>query len=144
MSKTTIPINGEECVILPAPKGAFVIQQKELFFVPFIAIDINRLKDQAGDIGYVFADAHPLYYSKGDGCVVYDRYVIMQTEVTGCILDNLLDTCYTNEYVHRDSIMSLYQEFAEKGTPMDYSAIRWFRGKFKEHNITKADFDVFA
>lgn len=144
MSKTTITINGEECVILPAPKGAFVIQKKELFFVPFIATDINRLKDQAGDIGYVFADAHPLYYSKGDGCVVYDRYVIMQTEVTGCILDNLLDTCYTNEYVHRDSIMSLYQEFAEKGTPMDYSAIRWFRGKFKEYNITKADFDVFA
>ena len=38
----------------------------------------------------------------------------------------------------------LYQEFKSHGTPFDYTAIKWFKEKFKEYNITKADFDVFA
>ena len=49
MSKTTITINGEECVILPAPKGAFVIARPFhlLYFVQAIAIEINKFKDYA-------------------------------------------------------------------------------------------------
>lgn len=44
----------------------------------------------------------------------------------------------------REFVISLYQIFNTHGTPMDYTAIKWFKEKFKEHNITKADFDVFA
>ena len=44
----------------------------------------------------------------------------------------------------RGFVIEMYSEFISHGTPMDYTAIEWFREKFKEHNITKADFDVFA
>ena len=49
MEQMTVRINEEECVILPAPKGAFVIARPFhlLYFVQAIAIEINKFKDYA-------------------------------------------------------------------------------------------------
>ena len=47
MEKTTITINGEECVILPAPKGAFLKIDGVIYpdFVPFVAVNPIIKKD---------------------------------------------------------------------------------------------------
>ena len=49
MSKTTITICGEECVILPAPKGAFLKIDGVIYpdFVPFVAVNpiIKKIMD---------------------------------------------------------------------------------------------------
>ena len=44
MSKTTITINGEECMILPAPKGAFIVKDglQYPYFVEYVAISIKN------------------------------------------------------------------------------------------------------
>ena len=146
MSKTTITINGEECVILPAPKGAFVIARpfNLLYFVQAIAIEINKFKDYASDNFVIGAKVHSLYYDKGERMMLNDKKCLLNIEATKNILDDLLNPCLIDIYGRRGAIVYLYQAFTSNNTPLSCSAISWFRDKFKEYNITKDDFDVFA
>ena len=66
------------------------------------------------------------------------------TEVSDDTLDSLFSGQIKYDHEPKDILVMLYQMFKSNGTPMDDFAIEWFRKKFKEHNITKADFDVFA
>lgn len=139
MSKTTITICGEECVILPAPKGAFLVKDglQYPYFVEYAAIST---KDSS----------YPNIY----GIQLNESYVEIQdkqygeklkSEVWSGILENLHKSAIeAGEDNTRRFVIETYQAFKSHGTPMDLSAIEWFKKKFKEHNITKADFDVFA
>ena len=78
MGKTTITINGEECVILPAPKGAFLKIDGVIYpdFVPFVAVNPRIKKDYEWDFVYMYALK---YYDDGYLELNYERSV--QTEI---------------------------------------------------------------
>ena len=137
MSKTTITINGEECVILPAPKGAFLIKEGFVFpyFVEYVALSTSDNTDDISIYGLElsFEGTH-LEINQEDE---------LHSEVTIPILQNLMD--WDSECEDPEStVIYLYGTFKSHETPMDYTAIEWFKEKFKEYNITKADFDVFV
>ena len=145
MEQMTVRINEEECVIMPAPKGAFVVGKHFMSpcFVPYMAIsaDATPLIRDHKDAGL---DVYPLSYSDGEEYVEWNEGESFYTSVANFILDSLYEECVRNGYGSKRALTMLYQEFKSHGTPFDYSAIKWFKEKFKEHNITKADFDVFA
>ena len=141
MEKTTITINGEECVILPAPKGAFLIKKEREYpyFVEYVAISTED--DSMPNIYGIYLNNNDTFVEvqdKQDG-----------DELKFDVLSGMLKKLYqlaieAEEEDIRGFVIEMYSEFISHGTPMDYTAIQWFREKFKEHNITKADFDVFA
>ena len=145
MKQMTVRINEEECVIMPAPKGAFVVGNHFSCpcFVPYMAIsaDATPLIRDHKDAGL---DVYPLSYSDGEEYVEWNEGESFYTSVANFILDSLYEECVRNGYGSKRALTMLYQEFKSHGTPFDYSAIKWFKEKFKEHNVTKADFDVFA
>ena len=148
MDQKTIIINGEECVIMPAPKGAFITGNNYANyslprFVQYVAVsaDAESLNDNDTSVGLY---AYPLSYSDGDWQVQWSEHEEFYTNVANFILDSLYEECVRNGYGSKRALTMLYQEFKSHGTPFDYSAIKWFKEKFKEHNVTKADFDVFA
>ena len=144
MEKTTITINGEECVILPAPKGAFVTRDNHLYFVSYVAVSVDAALLNHDNNSLVKLNVYPLSHFDGNKFVLWDKDGFLFTEVSDDTLDSLF--CEQIKYDHepKDILVMLYQMFKSHGTPMDDFAIEWFREKFKEHNITKADFDVFA
>ena len=139
MSKTTITINGEECVILPAPKGAFIFDNSsypDFFFVEYVAIS---MKD------HPYPNIWGIYVSEnGTSTEIQEKQddEELRTEVCSEVLKSLQKAAKGKDM--RRFVIETYQAFKSHETPMDLSAIKWFREKFKEHNITKADFDVFA
>lgn len=140
MEKTTITICGEECVILPAPKGAFIKVNglSEPDFIPFVAVNPS-IKNERGA-----ARMYALRYYE-DGFLELDCKLSVQTAIRDF---DLQESYEDNEKYWEDDtrelIMDLYLQYSSHGTHFKPSAIEWFREKFKEHNITKADFDVFA
>ena len=144
MEKTTITINGEECVILPAPKGAFVIGDHFACpcFVPYMAVSADA-ETRISEIEEIL-NIYALSYSDGAEYVEWNTRDGFCTSVSKLNLDELYHNCIKCGYEPKRALTMLYQEFKSHGTPFDYSAIKWFKEKFKEHNVTKADFDVFA
>ena len=144
MEQMTVRINEEECVIMPAPKGAFVVGKHFACpcFVPYVAVSAEA-ETRISEIEETL-DIYPLSYSDGDWQVQWSEHEEFYTNVANFILDSLYEECVGNGYEPKRALTMLYQEFKSHGTPFDYSAIKWFKEKFKEHNITKADFDVFA
>ena len=145
MEQMTVRINEEECVIMPAPKGAFVIGKHFMSpcFTQYMAVsaDATSLISDNTEVGL---DVYALSYSEGNGYVEWSEHEKFYTSVANFILDSLYEECVRNGYGSKRALTMLYQEFKSHGTPFDYSAIKWFKEKFKEHNVTKADFDVFA
>lgn len=139
MSKTTITINGEECVILPAPKGAFIAKDglQYPYFVEYAALSTSDKTEYISIYGLELSE-NEAYLDIN--CGEEELY----SEVTVFTLKKFLNLETEQEGDPRAHIIYLYSQFKEHGTPMDLSAIEWFKEKFKEHNITKADFDVFA
>lgn len=143
MEKTTITINGEECVILPAPKGAFIKINgiAEPDFVPFVAVNPSIIK-KGDELEFVYMYALKYY---NDGFLELNCNRSVQTEIGDYILQESYED---NEKYWKDDtrelIMDLYLQYSSHGTHFNPSAIKWFKEKFKEHNITKADFDVFT
>lgn len=144
MEKTTITINGEECVILPAPKGAFVTRDNHPYFVSYVAVSVDAALLNHDNNSLVKLNVYPLSHYDANKFVLWDKDGFFFTEVSDDTLDSLF--CEQIKYDHepKDILVMLYQMFKSHGTPMDDFAIEWFKEKFKEHNITKADFDVFA
>ena len=140
MEKTTITINGEECVILPAPKGAYIKVNglSEPDFIPFVAVNPS-IKNERGA-----ARMYALRYYE-DGFLELDCKLSVRTTIRDL---DLQESYEDNEKYWEDDtrelIMYLYQQYSSHGTHFEPSAIKWFKEKFEEHNITKADFDVFA
>ncbi|MGN0508424.1 MAG: hypothetical protein ACI4GX_04250 [Ruminococcus sp.] len=139
MSKTTITINGEECVILPAPKGAFLVK-KELQYPYFVEYAALSTSNKAEDISIYGLELSENEAYLDINCGEEELY----SEVSEFTLKKFLDIETEQDGDPRAHIIYLYSQFKEHGTPMEYGALVWFREKFKEHNITKADFDVFA
>lgn len=139
MSKTTITICGEECVILPAPKGAFLVKDglQYPYFVDYAALSTSDKTEEISIYGLELSE-NEAYLDIN--CGEEELY----SEVTVFTLKKFLNIEIEQDGDPRAHIIYLYSQFKEHGTPMDLSAIEWFREKFKEHNITKADFDVFA
>ena len=139
MSKTTITICGEECVILPAPKGAFLIKDglQYPYFAEYAALSTNDKTEEISMYGLELSENEAyLDINCGDE--------ELYSEVTAPMLQTFLDIEMEQEGDPRAHIIYLYHQFKQHGTPLEYGALVWFREKFKEHNITKADFDVFA
>lgn len=142
MSKTTITINGDECVILPAPKGAFIIRKENVFpcFVPYIAAKAS-VKDCRGR--YKGMETYALI-QHGFDLEVCSKDCLLRTEVFEDDLQDIYDEYMELKIGHmRTIVISLYKIFTNIQTQMYSDAISWFKEKFKEHNITKADLDVF-
>ena len=140
MEKTTITINGEEFVILPAPKGAFIKTAIYPDFVPFVAV--NPSVKNVGK--FEFVNMYALKYYD-DGFLELNCERSVQTEIGGMDLqESYEENEEYKDFDTRELIMDLYLQYSSHGTHFKPSAIKWFREKFKEHNITKADFDVFA
>lgn len=139
MSKTTISINNYECVVLPAPKGAFLIKDglQYPYFVDYAAIAIYD---------GVYPNIYGMELSENESYlgISDERDRSLAVEVTAPMLQTFLDIEIEQQGDPRAHIIYLYHQFKQHGTPMEYGALVWFREKFKEHNITKADFDVFA
>ena len=144
MSKTTITICGEECVILPAPKGAFILDDGFVRpeFVPYIAVAIDPVR--LGASRREEASIYPLSHIEDNDYVEWYKSEILLTFVYDEVLDTLYEENIKAGNEAKYTLIKLYQEFVSHDTPMDDTAIEWFREKFKEYNITKADFDVFA
>ena len=143
MEKTTITINGEEFVILPAPKGAFIKVNgiSEPDFIPFVAVNAANpsIKNERKSVRMYALR----YYDDGYLELNYERSV--QTEIGyRCLQESYEENKEYKDFDTRELIMYLYQQYSSHGTHFNPSAIKWFKEKFKEHNITKADFDVFA
>ena len=142
MEKTTITINGEECVILPAPKGAFIKIEDVIYpdFVPFVAVNPRIKKDDEWD----FVDMYALrYYDDGHLELNCEQSVL--TEIGNRFLqESYEENKRYKDFDTRELIMDLYLQYSSHGTHFKPSAIKWFKEKFKEYNITKADFDVFS
>lgn len=139
MSKTTITINGEECVILPAPKGAFLIKDglQYPYFVEYAAISTSDKTEELSIYGLELSENEAfldINYGEEE----------LYSEVTAPMLQTFLNIEMEQEGDPRAHIIYLYHQFKQHGTPLEYGALVWFRERFKEHNITKADFDVFA
>lgn len=142
MEKTTITINDEECVILPAPKGAFLKIDGVIYpdFVPFVAVNPRIKKDGEWEFVYMYALK---YYDDGYLELNYKRSV--ETEIGyRCLQESYEENKEYKDFDTRELIMDLYLQYSSHGTHFNPSAIKWFKEKFKEHNITKSDFDVFA
>ena len=144
MEQTTITINGEECVILPAPKGAFVTRDNYPYFVSYVAVSKDVVAINRYNNSLVKLNVFPLSRYDGIDFVLWDKDETFFTEVEGDILGWIYDKQIEYDQEPRETLMWLYQRFKSHGTPMDDTAIKWLKEKFKEHNITKADFDVFA
>ena len=144
MKQMTVRINEEECVIMPAPKGAFVICGHFACpcFVPYVAVSADA-ESRISEIEETL-DIYPLSYSDGAGYVEWNARDGFYTSVSKFNLNELYHNCIKCSYEPKRALTMLYQEFKSHGTPFDYSAIKWFKEKFKEHNVTKDDFDVFA
>lgn len=144
MEQMTVRINEEECVIMPAPKGAFVVGKHFMSpcFTQYMAVsaDATPLISEIEET----LDIYPLSYSDGAEYVEWNARDGFHTSVSKFNLDELYRNCIKCSYEPKRALTMLYQEFKSHGTPFDYSAIKWFKEKFKEHNVTKADFDVFA
>ena len=143
MEKTTITINGEECVILPAPKGAFIKVNgiSEPDFIPFVAVNAANpsIKNERKSVRMYALR----YYDDGYLELNYERSV--QTEIGyRCLQESYEENKEYKDFDTRELIMDLYLQYSSHGTHFNPSAIKWFKEKFKEHNVTKADFDVFA
>ena len=65
MEQKTITINGEECVIMPAPKGAFVVGDRFACpcFVPYVAVSADA-ESRISEIVEIL-NIYPLSYSDG-------------------------------------------------------------------------------
>ena len=150
MSKTTITICGEECVILPAPKGAFIWSDSSrfLYYPTYIALRDSEEYDGVIDI-------IPLYSSTGGASYLMDGsednehlhdtlYGYMLSSIFREYLDDYDEDEISEDNIDKEKIKNMYLAVISHGTQMDLSAIEWFKEKFKEYNITKADFDVFA
>lgn len=128
-------------MVLPAPKGAFITRNgvECPCFVEYAAISLEHSQyPNIYGIGLNFNDTYVEIQEKQDG-------EKLRTEVWSGVLIILQEAAIENgEDDLRWFVIATYQSFKSHGTPMDLSAIEWFREKFKEHNITKADFDVFA
>ena len=150
MSKTTITINGEECVILPAPKGAFIWSDSSrfLYYPTYIALGDCEEYDGVIDIIPLYSStggASYLMNSSKDNEHLHDTlYGHMLSSIFREYLDDYDEDEISEENIDKEKIKNMYLAVISHGTQMDLSAIEWFREKFKEHNITKADFDVFA
>ena len=143
MSKTTITICGKECVILPAPKGAFILDGGDSFpeFVPYIAVETS-VKEYPS--GYKNIKIYPLEH-RGNFLVLDTKNCSLRYSVFNTDLQKLYEGFKeVGDYDMRKVVMTLYELFINHRTTMSLSAIEWFKEKFKEYNITKADFDVFA
>lgn len=140
----TVRINEEECVIMPAPKGAFVTRDNYPYFVSYVAVSADAALLNHDNNSLVKLNVYPLSHFDGNKFVLWDKDGFFFTEVSDDTLDSLF--CEQIKYDHepKEILVMLYQMFKSHGTPMDDFAIKWFKEKFKEHNITKADFDVFA
>ena len=144
MEQMTVRINEEECVIMPAPKGAFVTRDNYPYFVSYVAVSVDAELLNHDNNSLVKLNVYPLSHYDANKFVLWDKDGFFFTEVSDDTLDSLF--CKQIKYDHepKDILVMLYQMFKSHGTPMDDFAIKWFKEKFKEHNITKADFDVFA
>ena len=143
MEQMTVRINEEECVIMPAPKGAFIIRKEDAFpcFVPYIAVDAS-VKDCKG--GYKGMKTYALV-QHGLDLEVCGKDCPLLTEVIEDDLQGLYEYFEENGCQNmRRVTMTLYELFTDHQTPITIDANLWFSNKFNEHNITKADFDVFA
>lgn len=139
----TVRINEEECIIMPAPKGAFVVGDRFACpcFVPYVAVSADA-ESRISEIVETL-NIYALSYPDGAEYVEWNARDGFYTSVSKFNLDELYHKCIKYNYEPKRALTMLYQEFKSHGTPMDYSAIKWFKEKFKEHNVTKADFDVF-
>ena len=148
MEQITVRINDEECIIMPAPKGAFVKTYNFWlpYFVPYVAVSVYALSNRSKTYADASLNIYPLSHSYYDDFVVWDKDRDFFTSLSGNILNHIYDECINQEEDNEPKyyIIMLYQMFKSHGTPMEDRAINWFKEKFKEHNITKADFDVFA
>ena len=137
MSKTTITINGEEYIAIPTPKGTFLLFDD--FFAPYfahyLAVNVNNPLD------VLVCD----FQGEGKACGIKkdNRFSICYYVDDDALEKIKINAKKEPRCDERELVISLYQIFNTNGTPMDYTAIVWFNKKFKEHNITKADFDVF-
>ena len=144
MEQMTVRINEEECVIMPAPKGAFVTRDNNPYFVSYVAVSKDAALLNHDNNSLVKLNVYPLSHYDGIDFVLWDKDGIFFTEVADDLLGWMYDEQIKYDHEPKETLMWLYQRFKSHGTPMDDSAITWFKEKFKEHNITKADFDVFA
>ena len=144
MEQMTVRINEEECVIMPAPKGAFVTRDNNLYFVSYVAVSVDAALLNHDNNSLVKLNVYPLSHYDGNKFVLWDKDGFFFTEVSDDTLDSLF--CEQIKYDHepKEILVMLYQMFKSHGTPMDDFAIEWLKEKFKKHNVTKADFDVFA
>ena len=144
MEQMTVRINEEECVIMPAPKGAFVVGKHFACpcFVPYVAVSAEATS-RISEIEETL-DIYALSYEDGAEYVEWNARDGFYTSVSKFNLNELYHNCIKCSYGPKRALTMLYQEFKSHGTPFDYTAIKWFKEKFKEHNVTKADFDVFA
>ena len=144
MEQMTVRINEEECVIMPAPKGAFVVGDRFACpcFVPYVAVSAEATSRISEIVATL--NIYALPYPDGAEYVEWNARDGFYTSVSKFNLDELYHKCIKYNYEPKRALTMLYQEFKSHGTPFDYSAIKWFKEKFKEYNITKADFDVFA
>ena len=74
MENPTITINGEDCVILHPPNGAFLQINGVLYpdFVPFVEVNPRMKKDYEWDFVYMYALK---YYDDGYLELNYERSV---------------------------------------------------------------------
>ena len=112
MEKTTITINGEECVILPAPKGAFLKIDGVIYpdFVPFVAVNPRIKKDDEWD----FVDMYALrYYDDGHLELNCEQSVL--TEIGNRFLQESYEEnkrlMNTDKWLSFEEILDLYHPF---------------------------------
>lgn len=148
MEQMTVRINDEECIIMPAPKGAFVKTYHFWlpYFVPYVAVSVDALSNRSKTYADASLNIYPLSHSYYDDFVEWDKDRDFFTSLSGNTLEHIYDECINQEEDNEPKyyIIMLYQMFKSHGTPMEDRAINWFKDKFKEHNITKSDFDVFG
>ena len=144
MEQMTVRINEEECVIMPAPKGVFILEDGDSFpiFPPYLAVET---KEKESLNLYKYIKIYPLEHHGSSLLLLDTKKCSLRNTVFNIDLQNLYKGFVeVGDYDMRKVVMSLYKSFTDHQTSMDYSAIKWFKEKFKEHNITKSDFDVFA
>ena len=126
-------------MILPAPRGAFLVKDglQYPYFVEYAALSTNDKTEEISIYGLELSE-NEAYLDIN--CGEEELY----SEVTVFTLKKFLNLEIEQDGDPRAHIIYLYSQFKQHGTPMDYTAIEWFRRRFKEYNITKADIDVFT
>ena len=150
MKQMTVRINEEECVIMPAPKGAFIWSEDSrfLYYPTYIALRNNKEYNRVLDIIPLYpsdSGASYLMESSSDNEHLHEvLYGYMLSSILKEYLFDFDEDEISEESIDKEKIKNMYLAAISHGTQMDYTAIEWFKEKFKEYNITKADFDVFA